>query len=129
MGGVGADLVRHLDCAPDSSRCHATHIFTRLGRSLRDAVDDTSRHRTDIRTAFITAILVSVGRFAIGLYLGRSAIASAYGAAGTLVVLLVWLYYSAQVFLFGAEFTHLYATHRARCPRCAYSGVDRVLDK
>ncbi len=79
--------------------------------------------------AFITALLFGVGRFAIGLYLGRSAIASAYGAAGTLVVLLLWLYYSAQVFLFGAEFTHLYATHRARCPRCAYSVVDRGLDK
>ena len=65
--------------------------------------------------AFITAILFSAGRYAIGLYLGRSAIASAYGAAGTLVVLLLWLYYSAQVFLLGAEFTCLYATHRARC--------------
>jgi len=64
--------------------------------------------------AFITAILFSVGRFAIGLYLGRSATASAYGAAGTLVVLLLWLYYSAQVFLLGAEFTCLYAKHRAR---------------
>ena len=65
--------------------------------------------------AFITAILFSAGRYAIGLYLGRSAIASAYGAAGTLVVLLLWLYYSAQVFLLGAEFTCLYAKHRARC--------------
>ena len=64
--------------------------------------------------AFITAILFGVGRFAIGVYLGRSAIASAYGAAGTLVVLLLWLYYSAQVFLLGAEFTCAYATHRAR---------------
>ena len=72
--------------------------------------------------AFITAVLFSAGRFAIGLYLGRSAIASAYGAAGTLVVLLLWLYYSAQVFLLGAEFTCLYATHRARCRSRAYSG-------
>jgi membrane protein len=64
--------------------------------------------------AFITAILFSAGRFAIGLYLGRSAIASPYGAAGTLAVLLLWIYYSAQVFLLGAEFTCLYATHRAR---------------
>ena len=63
--------------------------------------------------AFITAILFSAGRFAIGLYLGRSAVASPYGAAGTLAVLLLWIYYSAQVFLFGAEFTCLYATHRA----------------
>ncbi len=65
--------------------------------------------------ALITAILFSVGRYAIGVYLGRGATASAYGAAGTLVVLLLWLYYSAQVFLFGAEFTCIHAAHRARC--------------
>ena len=77
--------------------------------------------------AFITAILFTAGRFAIGLYLGRSAMASAYGAAGTLVVLLLWLYYSAQVFLFGAEFTCLYATHRAHCR--ARSGSGRGIDE
>jgi len=62
--------------------------------------------------AFITALLFSAGRIAIGVYLGRSAIASAYGAAGTLIVLLLWLYYSAQVFLLGAEFTCIHAKHR-----------------
>jgi membrane protein len=62
--------------------------------------------------AFITATLFTLGRMAIGIYLGRSAIASAYGAAGTLVVLLLWLYYSAQVFLLGAEFTCIYSKHR-----------------
>jgi membrane protein len=64
--------------------------------------------------AFITAVLFSAGRVAIGFYLGRSATASAYGAAGSLVVLLLWLYYSAQVFLLGAEFTCAYARHRAQ---------------
>ena len=64
--------------------------------------------------AFITALLFSVGRVAIGLYLGRSAIASAYGAAGALAVLLLWLYYSAQVFLLGAEFTCIHANYRRR---------------
>lgn len=64
--------------------------------------------------ALITALLFSVGRLAIGLYLGRSAVASAYGAAGTLVVLLLWLYYSAQVFLLGAEFTCVYANFNRR---------------
>jgi membrane protein len=59
--------------------------------------------------AFTTAVLFSAGRIAIGVYLGHSAIASAYGAAGTLIVLLLWLYYSAQVLLFGAEFTCVYA--------------------
>jgi len=67
--------------------------------------------------ALITAVLFSGGRIVIGIYLGRSAVASAYGAAGTLSVLLLWLYYSAQVFLLGAEFTHLYARHRAARPQ------------
>jgi membrane protein len=59
--------------------------------------------------AAITALLFEVGKFLIGLYLGHSGVASAYGAAGSLAVLLVWLYYSAQIFLFGAEFTKVYA--------------------
>jgi membrane protein len=70
--------------------------------------------------AFVTALLFSVGRVAIGLYLGRSAIASAYGAAGTLAVFLLWLYYSALVFLLGAEFTCVYANfHRGRLERAS----------
>jgi membrane protein len=62
--------------------------------------------------AVTTAVLFTVGRIVIGVYLGRSALASAYGAAGTLVVLLLWLYYSAQVFLLGAEFTCAHAKYR-----------------
>jgi membrane protein len=58
----------------------------------------------------MTAVLFEIGKFAIGLYLGHSGVASAYGAAGSLAVLLVWLYYSAQIFLYGAEFTKVYAT-------------------
>ena len=59
--------------------------------------------------AFVTAILFSLGKLAIGLYLGNSAIASSFGAAGSLVLLLVWIYYSAQILFFGAEFTQVYA--------------------
>ncbi len=59
--------------------------------------------------ALVTALLFNIGKFALGLYLGRSAIASAYGAAGSLVVILVWVYYSAQILLLGAEFTRVYA--------------------
>jgi membrane protein len=59
--------------------------------------------------AFVTAILFSLGKFLIGLYLGNSAIASSFGAAGSLVLLLVWIYYSAQILFFGAEFTEVYA--------------------
>jgi len=57
---------------------------------------------------FVTACLFSVGKMLIGLYLGRSSLSSAYGAAGSIMVLLLWIYYSAQIFLLGAEFTHVF---------------------
>jgi membrane protein len=59
--------------------------------------------------AALTAALFTVGKFAIGLYLGHSAMASSYGVAGSFVVLLVWVYYSAQILFFGAELTQVYA--------------------
>jgi membrane protein len=59
--------------------------------------------------AVVTAGLFSLGRQLIGLYLGRTAVGSTYGAAGAFVVLLVWIYYSAQILLFGAELTFVYA--------------------
>jgi membrane protein len=62
--------------------------------------------------AVITAALFVIGKFVLTLYLGRAGVGSPYGAAGSLVVLLVWVYYSAQIFLFGAEFTHVYARNR-----------------
>lgn len=60
--------------------------------------------------ALVTAVLFVIGRYLIGLYLGRSAPGSVYGAAGSLVVVLIWLYYSAQIILFGAEVTQVYAS-------------------
>jgi membrane protein len=59
--------------------------------------------------AAVTAALFALGKFLIGLYLGKSSVASAFGAAGSLVVMMVWVYYSAQIFLLGAEFTWVYA--------------------
>ena len=59
--------------------------------------------------AVATALLFDVGKFAIGVYIGKSAFASGFGAAASLAVLLTWVYYSAQIFLFGAEFTWAYA--------------------
>jgi membrane protein len=59
--------------------------------------------------AAATALMFDIGKFLIGLYIGKSGITSGFGAAGTLVALLLWIYYSAQVFLFGAEFTWAYA--------------------
>jgi membrane protein len=61
--------------------------------------------------AIVTALLFTAGKFLIGLYLGSSSIASSYGAAGGLIIALLWVYYSAQIFLVGAEFTKVYAHH------------------
>lgn len=61
--------------------------------------------------AVITGILFTVGKYLIGLYIGKSGVSSSFGAAGSLVVILLWVYYSAQIFLLGAEFTWVYA-HR-----------------
>jgi len=62
--------------------------------------------------AAITALLFSIGKTLIGLYLGHTSPSSAFGAAGSVVIFLMWVYYSAQVFLFGAEFTEVYAVTR-----------------
>jgi membrane protein len=59
--------------------------------------------------AVVTAALFTVGKFAIGAYIGNSGLASTYGAAGSVILVLLWVYYSAQIFLFGAEFTRSYA--------------------
>ena len=82
-------------------------MFAMMFKKLPDA---RTRWRDVWLGAAITAVLFSIGKWLIGLYLGHSALASSYGAAGSFVVLLLWLYYSSQVFLFGAELTHAY-TH------------------
>jgi membrane protein len=64
--------------------------------------------------AAVTAALFAIGKIVIGLYLGRSAFLSVYGAAGSLAVLLAWVYYSSQILFLGAEFTQVYAHHRTR---------------
>ncbi len=61
-----------------------------------------------------TALLFAVGKYAVGLYLGRSSVGSAYGAAGSLIVVLVWAYYSALIFFFGAEMTQVWARQHGR---------------
>ncbi|NJM68041.1 MAG: hypothetical protein HC851_21430 [Acaryochloris sp. RU_4_1] len=57
----------------------------------------------------MTALLFAIGKFGLGLYLGNSVMGSTYGAAGSIIVLLIWIYYSAQILFFGAEFTQVYA--------------------
>jgi len=77
--------------------------------------------------AALTSALFTIGKFAIGLYLGKSNVGSAYGAAGSLVILLVWVYYSAQILLYGAEFTQVYANRRGQ--RIVPSQDARVADQ
>jgi membrane protein len=60
----------------------------------------------------LTALLFSVGKFALGIYLGRASVASPYGAAGSAIALVIWVYYSAQILFFGAEFTRVRALQR-----------------
>jgi membrane protein len=59
--------------------------------------------------SFVTALLFTAGKFAIGAYIGNSGVASTYGAAGSVVLILIWVYYSAQILLYGAEFTRAFA--------------------
>jgi membrane protein len=71
---------------------------------------------SDVRIgAIVTAALFTIGKYLIGLYLGRAGVSSGFGAAGSLVIILVWVYYSAQIFLLGAEFTWVFAhSHGSR---------------
>ena len=64
--------------------------------------------------AAMTAIFFAIGKWALGLYLGSGSAASAYGAASSLITLLLWVYYSSQILLFGAEFTQVYANRAGR---------------
>jgi membrane protein len=85
----------------------------------------------------VTALLFTVGKFAIGFYLGKSDVSSSFGAAGSFVVLMVWVYYSAQIFLVGAEYTWLYAHKygsRRRmepppAPQASKDGMQRAAEK
>jgi membrane protein len=84
-----------------------TFVFALLFRLLPDA---KIKWRDVWVGAFITTLLFTLGKFLIGLYLGNSDVTSAYGAAGSFALILIWVYYSTIIFLYGAEFTSNYAT-------------------
>lgn len=111
--GGGAESVLHaLDLA--ISLAAVTVLFAMLFRFLPDA---QVRWKDVWPGAFLTAILFVAGKFALGLYLGKSGVASAYGAAGSVIVILLWVYYAAQILFFGAEFTRVYAkSHKEPAP-------------
>jgi membrane protein len=83
-----------------------TGLFALLFRFLPDV---RLRWRDVMTGAFTTAVLFTIGQQLIGLYLGQSSMASSYGAAGSVMILLLWVYYSCQILLLGAEFTRVYA--------------------
>ena len=90
-----------------------TLLFAMIFKVLPDA---DIRWRDVWVGAAVTAALFYVGKLAIGVYLGRSEIGAAYGAAAWIILILAWVYYSAQIVLFGAEFTRAYATRGTRAP-------------
>jgi membrane protein len=85
-------------------------VITLLFAALYKFIPDVEISWRDVWIgALVTSVLFSIGRFALGLYLGNSSTTSVYGAAGSLVVVLLWVFYSAQILFFGAEFTQVYA--------------------
>jgi len=79
--------------------------------------------------AAMTAVLFTIGKFLLGLYLGRKGVTSPYGAAGSLVLLLLWVYYSGLIFLFGAAFTKVYATTYGAAVRPAATAVPKEIQR
>ena len=77
--------------------------------------------------AVVTSVLFAAGRLLVSLYLSRAGVGSLYGAAGSLVVLLVWIYYSSQIFLFGAEFTHVYSQRHGALKREGVVKIDTAV--
>ena len=94
--------------------CVITFLFAMMFKLLPDVV---VAWRDVWLGAALTSLLFTLGKGVIGLYLGRATIGSAYGAAGSLVVVLLWIYYSAQILFFGAEFTKVWARRRGVGPR------------
>ena len=88
-------------------------VVTALFAMIYKLLPDTQVAWRDVWVgALLTSFLFTVGKFAIGFYLGKASVASSYGAAGSVVILLLWVYYSALILYFGAEFTHVYSMRR-----------------
>jgi YihY family inner membrane protein len=103
-------------------------IFTLLFAIIYKIMPRATIPWRDVWTgAAVTALLFTIGKVLIGLYLGKSSLASGFGAAGSLVVLIVWVYYSAQIFLLGAEYTWVYANqHGSRVQKPAQGDAPSV---
>lgn len=85
-------------------------VFSVLFALIYKLLPDTSVAWRDVWPgALVTAVLFTIGKFAIGFYLRKAGVASSYGAAGSVIILLLWIYYSAMILYLGAEFTHVYS--------------------
>lgn len=103
-------------------------VITLLFMAMYRVLPDAEVAWSDVaRGAFATAVLFVIGKILLGFYIARSDPGSAFGAAGSLAVILVWIYYSAMIFLFGAEFTQVYADHRGSGIR-PYHNASRIED-
>jgi membrane protein len=92
-------------------------VFTALFAILYRFLPDVKLAWRDVTTgAFVTALLFTIGKQLIGLYLGQGSTASSYGAAGSVMVLLLWVYYASQIVLLGAEFTRVYTRREGSKP-------------
>jgi membrane protein len=103
-----------------------TGVFAVLLKYLPDVQVEW---RDVLAGAAFTALLFTIGEYLIGMYLGKAGVASTYGAAGSLVVVLIWIYYSSQIFFFGAEFTQVYSKEYGSRPlknQAAPKPVDTV---
>jgi hypothetical protein len=90
-------------------------VITLLFAAIFKVLPDAEVSWSDVWIgAILTSLLFVVGKTLIGVYLGHSSVGSTYGAAGSLLVFLVWVYYSAQILFFGAEFTQVYARQRGK---------------
>jgi YihY family inner membrane protein len=101
-------------------------IFTLLFAMIYKIMPRATISWRDVWTgAAVTAVLFTIGKALIGLYLAKSSLAAGFGAAGSIVVLIAWVYYSAQIFLFGAEYTWVYTNrHGSRVPMSGHVQAD-----
>ena len=95
----------------------ALFVLTGIFAILFKVLPDVQIHWRDVFLgAAVTAVLFSVGKLLLGLYLGKASFGSTYGTAGSVIIILVWVYYSSQIFFFGAEFTQVYARRHGSDP-------------
>lgn len=110
-GGWSSSVPVFSLCASSFSFAITTSLFAVIFRALPDSPPAWPEVLVG---ALVTAVLFVAGKYAVGLYLSKTGIASSFGAAGSLIALLLWVYFSAQIFFLGAEFTRQYSLHRRK---------------